>query len=112
MEDNLPLTKLAVTPCAHTFCTSCLQLTAKQMKSCSICRQPLSEKDVIPVSSEIALVGPAIQKPRNHRYRAYGTKLAVLVEKLQDLRVSDPTAKVTLFVQFEDLKQKVASALA
>merc|ERR1712032_1013536 len=45
------------------------------------------------------------------RFSKYGTKLATVVLKLQELRASDPLAKVILFVQFEDLKRKVASAL-
>jgi len=50
--------------------------------------------------------------PQDERLRRYGAKLALLVGRLWALRQADPTAKVILFVQFDDLKRKVAAALA
>lgn len=41
----------------------------------------------------------------------HGTKLTALVQKLQELRQQDTTAKAILFVQFDDLKLQVAAAL-
>merc|ERR1719161_1019303 len=41
----------------------------------------------------------------------FGTKLALLCQKIRELRSADPTAKILLFVQFEDLKRKVATSL-
>merc|ERR1712207_21768 len=46
LEDDLPLTRFAITPCAHTFCIGCLSVTTEKFKSCSICRQPLDLKDI------------------------------------------------------------------
>lgn len=106
LEDDLPLARLAITPCAHTFCLPC----AQSLQSCAICRQPLSKKDITPVAAE--LPSAMSVKPPDGRYSAYGTKLAMLVEKLKELRASDGSAKVIVFVQFEDLKRKVASVLA
>merc|ERR1719159_2028954 len=47
----------------------------------------------------------------NEMAAKHGTKLAAVVRKLQELRREDATAKVILFVQFDDLKRKVAGAL-
>jgi len=47
----------------------------------------------------------------NEMAAKHGTKLAAVVRKLQELRSEDPTAKAILFVQFDDLKRKVAGAL-
>lgn len=41
----------------------------------------------------------------------YGTKLAMLVKTLFEVRARDASAKVILFVQFDDLKLKVADVL-
>jgi len=136
LEEGLPLTRLALTPCAHAFCVSCLRMTIEKYNSCSMCRQPLSLKDVQPLEAELrpglhkgtpqkpsspsssssavpfpAAVSDASGEGDMTRFSKYGTKLAAVVLKLQELRASDPQAKVILFVQFEDLKRKVASAL-
>jgi len=148
LDDDLPLDKLAITPCAHTFCMDCLKMTVEKFKSCSICRQSLSIKDIRAVSVELSRPSAALVAadgissgssgsgsgsnsgssrsscgssgsssssskgisddiPR----RRCGSKLAALVHKLHELRNADPTAKVILFVQFDDLKRKVAVAL-
>mmetsp|Transcript_1390 Transcript_1390/g.3033 ORF Transcript_1390/g.3033 Transcript_1390/m.3033 type:complete len:338 (+) Transcript_1390:827-1840(+) len=44
-------------------------------------------------------------------YDQFGTKLAAVMRKLLQIRAEDPTGKVILFVQFDDLKLKVAAAL-
>jgi len=149
MEDDISLDKLAITPCAHAFCIDCLKATVGKYKSCSICRQPLTLKDIHPVSAEVAkpaagvvqdaplasssssggggasssmssssssaVLAPAPPPASaivEERFRAYGTKLAAVVKKLQELRAADAEAKVILFVQFDELKRKVAAALA
>eukprot|EP00928_Gymnodinium_smaydae_P090680 TRINITY_DN7443_c0_g2_i1.p1 TRINITY_DN7443_c0_g2~~TRINITY_DN7443_c0_g2_i1.p1 ORF type:complete len:1719 (+),score=336.34 TRINITY_DN7443_c0_g2_i1:152-5308(+) len=140
LDEGLPLTRLAITPCAHTFCIDCLRSTVATYKRCSICNQPLTLKDIQPVSAEMerpvvrldsfadsatssatgssssssampaAASAPAVPAG-DERYKAYGTKLAAVVKKLIELRREDPTAKVILFAQFDDLKRKVAEAL-
>eukprot|EP00930_Biecheleria_cincta_P032620 TRINITY_DN22621_c0_g1_i1.p1 TRINITY_DN22621_c0_g1~~TRINITY_DN22621_c0_g1_i1.p1 ORF type:complete len:1349 (+),score=265.47 TRINITY_DN22621_c0_g1_i1:55-4101(+) len=121
MEEDLPLAKLAITPCAHTFCLECLKATVEKFSACSICRRQLSSKDVRPIVAEIA--SPALvagsssssssekAQQTGMRFDKYGTKLEVLVQKLRQLRAEDTAAKVILFVQFDDLKRKVSSAL-
>eukprot|EP00929_Paragymnodinium_shiwhaense_P033401 TRINITY_DN18348_c0_g2_i2.p1 TRINITY_DN18348_c0_g2~~TRINITY_DN18348_c0_g2_i2.p1 ORF type:complete len:1291 (+),score=319.95 TRINITY_DN18348_c0_g2_i2:100-3972(+) len=132
MEEGLPLTKLAITPCAHAFCTDCLTATIQNFGHCSICRQPLTQKDVRPLALEVAGTeekkaekkvateatpssssssSKAAPKEESGEFARYGTKLAAVVRKLQELRAEDAKSKVILFVQFDDLKRKVATAL-
>jgi len=166
LEEGLPLTNLAITPCAHTFCLECIRVTVSKFASCSICRHPLSEKNIRPLEEELGSAGagnaasradegnfemnaqhadpiahaasasssssaaplarcqsassssegqtvaePVDPVPHTINFNKYGTKLEALVRKLQELRQEDATAKVILFVQFDDLKRKVASAL-
>jgi len=111
-------------------------MTIEKYNSCSMCRQPLSIKDIQPLEAELrpglqqrvpqksssssssssappplATLGAITGEGDVARFSKYGTKLAAVVLKLQELRTSDPQAKVILFVQFEDLKRIVASAL-
>lgn len=136
LDDDLPLARLAITPCAHTYCVDCLRLTVAKFHQCSICRQRLTEKEcrrvalevdvakpaevsavVAELSTSISSNAPAAMETvsaggeRESRYNKYGSKLAMLVNKLLELRRADATAKVILFVQFDDLKLKVAAAL-
>lgn len=133
LEDNLELSRMAITPCAHSFCMDCLRLTVRQFKQCSICRRALKEDDIRPValeadaaaleqssssSSSSSRVQSAssssssgAQSASSGQYSGYGAKLATLCDKLLQLRAEDSTAKVILFVQFEDLQRKTAKAL-
>merc|ERR1712007_158138 len=79
-------------------------------------RRQLSPDDVQLLSVELSgpvqkSLGESIMQGRPSEGK-YGSKLASVVMKLRELRHEDPTAKVILFVQFEDLKRKVAAALA
>jgi len=118
MEEDLPLARLAITPCAHAFCIGCLRESVAKFSKCSLCQRPLQQKDVRPLVSELEEKcekkepEPTPQlSSQGVRLDKYGTKLAVLVNKLHELRRQDGEAKVILFVQFDDLKRKVCSAL-
>jgi len=138
LEDGLPLSRLAITPCAHTFCIDCLKQTVQKYAACSMCRKALDTKDIRPIEVELTTSSDSASSSsaggseasadaqNSHtaasssssttlkvdaRYDRYGTKLAVLMSKLEQIRSDDPRAKVILFVQFDDLKRKVASAL-
>jgi len=123
LDDNLALPKLAITPCAHTFCLSCLRAIVAEHGECSVCRQRLKPRDIRPLITELKDV--PVSEPstagqsasssdvvqQESRHAKYGTKLAIMVDKLRNLRENDPIAKIILFVQFDDLKSKVAEAL-
>eukprot|EP00403_Amphidinium_massartii_P008858 CAMPEP_0178419576 /NCGR_PEP_ID=MMETSP0689_2-20121128/25683_1 /TAXON_ID=160604 /ORGANISM="Amphidinium massartii, Strain CS-259" /LENGTH=1241 /DNA_ID=CAMNT_0020041021 /DNA_START=17 /DNA_END=3742 /DNA_ORIENTATION=- len=112
LEENLPLCRLAITPCAHTFCTDCLTASARAHGSCGICRRPIQTCEIRAIESEMRPMSgkTAVSQP-TAGYDKYGTKLAAVMKKLHEIRAADPTGKVILFVQFEDLKNKVAAAL-
>merc|ERR1712176_1251185 len=78
-----------------------------QLNACSLCRQPISKPTLRRLADE--LVQPA--KNANRHLTRYGTKLEKVAQKLLEIRREDPTAKVIVFVQFEDLKAKVFDAL-
>jgi len=128
LEEDLPLSKLAITKCAHTFCLECLRMTVQKFKHCSICRGDLSLKDIRPVAQEMepsttssstsTSPGAPASSSVSHSNSdmseediKYGTKLGMLVRKLRELKTEDSSAKVILFCQFDDLKRKVMSAL-
>jgi len=130
LEDGLSLDKLAITPCSHVFCISCLAATVGQFQSCSICRRPLTKKDVNPVvdemnagtaasaegSSSSSSAAASSEKPAQEPeddgslYGKYGTKIRALVEKLLQIRSEDSTAKIIVFTQWDDLKLKLRDA--
>mmetsp|Transcript_1388 Transcript_1388/g.3013 ORF Transcript_1388/g.3013 Transcript_1388/m.3013 type:complete len:1237 (-) Transcript_1388:388-4098(-) len=53
LDDEVPLSRWAITPCAHTFCIDCLTATVKQYGTCSICRRALKTKDIRPIEAEM-----------------------------------------------------------
>jgi len=112
LEEDIPLNKLAITPCAHTFCNECLEVSVQKFRCCSICRRQLSTDDIRLLSVELSrsVQNESIVESQGSETK-YGSKLALLVMKLRELRHEDPRAKVILFVQFDDLKRKVAAAL-
>lgn len=126
----LELTNLVIAPCAHSFCIGCLQNHFNTQQSCSWCKQPLGPGDVRPLATDImrykakfeacsgsedsvaVIEGQASSHHDRGRFATrFGTKLAVLVQRLQELRSEDSTAKAILFVQFDDLKMQVGAAL-
>merc|ERR1712129_101695 len=105
------------------------QSAVAKLGRCSLCNQGLTKRDIRPLVEEIqgatngslssdkgtpvstaaatsssssTAAAPAPAPADN--FDKYGTKLAAVVRKLQDLRREDPTAKVILFVQFDELK--------
>lgn len=120
LRENVPLDEYSITPCSHTFCTTCLRKAVKKFKECSVCRHPLAAKDVRPLAAELrpAPVPAANEKDidkdgkcSEDPFGKYGTKLAAVVRKLQEIRKEDPTAKAIVFTQFDDIRRKVATAL-
>ena len=105
MDENIPLHRLAITTCGHTFCKECLSATIQTFGRCGLCKQQLRAKDQYIVSH---LTVPAATDALS---AAHGTKLTMLAEELRKIRQEDATAKAILFVQFGELKAKVASAL-
>mmetsp|Transcript_21147 Transcript_21147/g.59151 ORF Transcript_21147/g.59151 Transcript_21147/m.59151 type:complete len:1079 (-) Transcript_21147:12-3248(-) len=121
-DRNVALSRLVITPCAHAFCIDCLRKCVEAHGVCCYCRQPVQPSDVRPLLEEVSSSREDVHgvvesyeestDPRDMiRHTSYGTKLVVLLRKLQELRQRDTTAKAILFVQFDDLKMQVAAAL-
>ncbi|CAE8615486.1 unnamed protein product [Polarella glacialis] len=119
LDEGLALSKLAITPCSHVFCLSCLRSTVEQFKTCSICRTPLKIKDVAPVLGELQSEKNAFPSTSSSssssaaRYGElgkYGSKIAEMIKTLKQIRVDDPLAKIIVFSQFDDIKIKLRSA--
>jgi len=116
LETSLPVNSLAITPCAHIFCYSCLKLLADndQLHFCSFCRQPLAMANIRRLAEEVVEdAQPDVDNldENDEKFSRYGTKVAAIAKKVRELRAADATTKVILFVQFDDLKSKVACAL-
>jgi len=122
---SVPLTKLTITPCAHSLCVECFRKCVDDKGKCCACGQPLQLRDLHALDDEVVksatlgkqsiVIESAGRKVNDAKddsfFDKHGTKLTVLVERLQQLRKDDPTAKAILFVQFDDMKAQVAAAL-
>eukprot|EP00931_Biecheleriopsis_adriatica_P092385 TRINITY_DN66193_c0_g1_i1.p1 TRINITY_DN66193_c0_g1~~TRINITY_DN66193_c0_g1_i1.p1 ORF type:complete len:1171 (+),score=242.51 TRINITY_DN66193_c0_g1_i1:41-3514(+) len=126
LEEDLPLPQLAITPCSHVFCLSCLTETVKAFQACSICRSRLELRDITPVveeletpvgsaasSSSAGVQGPAKEESTgvsDGKFSKYGSKISEIVETLRRIRTEDAVAKIIIFAQFDDLKVKLRDA--
>jgi len=115
MAEDVPLTELSITVCAHVFHLSCLRDWLNVQKCCPLCRRaPLTLRDVSILPSELAREQPHPGEddwtccPLQQRY---GTKIQKMVATFQQVRREDPGAKVLVFSQWDCLLDKVAEAL-
>lgn len=108
---------VAITPCAHIHCVTCMQALLNSSSRCSMCRQPISStnvKNVLLKRSE----PPAPAEPEETAksddevdISQYGSKLAAFVKYLEKTIEEQPDAKLILFVQFRRLMGLVSKAL-
>jgi len=115
MDDDVPMRRLIITTCAHIFCRDCmstLQQREQQRLSCPLCRGKLRASDCMPVALEVAAASPAPSAaPASALPEAkYGTKLAAILAKLQEIQATGDNAKVLVFTQWEALRRKIRSA--
>jgi len=104
--EDIALNERAMLPCAHVGCVSCFEEVTRRDGRCPVCRSDVSLRQVLHLEVPENLgCGPAAECGR------YGSKIMRLLNFLSDLHAREPEAKVILFVQWEDLKKKVASAL-
>lgn len=100
----------AVLPCAHTGCYDCLHRIASGIgvtSQCPFCRTVIGPADVLRLVTTATSVNHSNQK----RFAKYGSKIQRLVEHLNTIWQQDADARVIIFVQWEDLKEKLAKAL-
>jgi len=129
LDDDIPSEELSITLCAHVFHTGCIAEVLAKFGTCPECRHRLDPaKDITQLVAEIAIADkaktagePAAAKRRRNLpvvnngktaevARQFGSKLAAIVSRLQDIERKGE--KAIVFCQWEDLKRKVASALS
>ena len=90
----------AITPCAHVFCEDCLRRAVARSDACPTCRATVSDRSLRTLRPPCATV-----------YDECGSKLRAVATTLLTIRAEEPGAKVILFVQYNDLARRVASAM-
>jgi len=107
--EDLDLSKLVLTTCAHVYCMECVTELKNHsgFKQCSFCRHPLGEKDVFIVPDNAVNAA----SPSDRRFLSYGSKMYAIWQKLSEIRKCDPTAKVILFTQWEWLRNVLRKVL-
>lgn len=102
--------------CGHSICGDC----GSKINSCPICRAPVRlDKDAVklgaprPPRPERAGRCSAKSKSKGSaKSRAkWGSKLRAVVETFEEIRESEPQAKVIVFAQWESLRQRLSLAL-
>lgn len=116
--EELDVSNMSITgPCAHVFCTPCLTETVKISKHCPTCRQPCSEKDILPLTvmqaerdrleQEEKEGKKAEEEEREMDLAVFGSKIKAVAEKIFEIKDDDPTAKIIVFVQWDSLRNKL-----
>jgi len=101
----------AVLPCAHGGCFECLtRIAVASAPKCPYCRMDIRPKDVLRVAGTQAGSNEN-DRAASQKFAKYGSKIQRLVEHLHTIWMEDKDARVIIFVQWEDLKQKLAHAL-
>lgn len=118
--------KIAVTPCRHVFCGDCFDALGKNKASfpCPECRTDVNVKKTN-ITTMLDLLGKAPPTPVEeikpevkeviHEWKEkciskYGTKMAVLVEKLQELLTNDQY-RVIIFSQYDMMLRLIGKTL-
>lgn len=106
--EQTPVHERCILPCAHVGCTSCFMRTMAEMRKCPVCRAPVQAKELMCLAPPAATSSSWSDIARAAKY---GSKIQALVGHLRELLKADPENRIILFVQWEDLRQKVGSAL-
>eukprot|EP00931_Biecheleriopsis_adriatica_P050795 TRINITY_DN29436_c0_g1_i2.p1 TRINITY_DN29436_c0_g1~~TRINITY_DN29436_c0_g1_i2.p1 ORF type:complete len:2078 (+),score=363.83 TRINITY_DN29436_c0_g1_i2:31-6234(+) len=104
--EDVPLRERSMLPCAHVGCARCFEEVARRDGRCPVCRADFYGRQVLHLEVPDNLGAPA-----SDECGKFGSKIMRLLRFLEELYIREPEAKVILFVQWEDLKKKVAGAL-
>lgn len=104
--EDVDIEERCILPCAHIGCVNCFGEVARRDGRCPVCRCDIGPRQVMRLQAQ----GDICQSEPKECGR-HGSKIARLLTFLKDLEDKEPDAKVILFVQWEDLKKKVANAL-
>ena len=107
------LADLVMLQCSHVFHRSCVVRALQQQGRCPQCRQQASGRTMSSVLLELQ------EAPEPERrleqltpeLRKHGSKLHAIAQCLRNIRADDPTAKAIVFVQWQELEDRVAAAL-
>jgi len=102
-RDNCSIAK-----CGHKACTDCWSKVLRTDPRCPICREAVGESVI-----SLSATGPRRVKPSKIpeiQGTAFGSKVACLLETLSAIQIQEPTAKILVFCQFEELKVKITMA--
>ena len=101
---------LAILPCAHVFHESCVRDCLQHKGECPHCRLPTTLNQVFSVDEEIQ-AGNQKTCSETSDIMAHGTKLHAIAKCVQHICSDDGNAKILIFVQWEDLTDKICSSL-
>lgn len=130
LDENVSITALAITPCAHVFHRDCLKEAIRTNNLCPMCRCQVLPAQVYSVCEEIKAEKAASSSSSSSAsasssssstgsteeaaavsFDKYGTKLAKIVETLKRLCEEDASNRVILFCQWKALEKKIDAAL-
>ncbi|CAD7958389.1 unnamed protein product [Amoebophrya sp. A25] len=108
--ENEGINEWGLLPCSHMFCFACVSQQIRQMGSCPSCRMELREDDISKVDLKAQNQNAALEKRTDDKSREgkYGSKLKKIIDILRNRVPNDE--KVILFVQWDDLKRKIAKS--
>jgi hypothetical protein len=86
-----------VTSCGHAFHGGCIEDARRNTSRCPTCRQPVSEL----FAMKSTPVDPWLK---------YGSKVQTMIRKLKDIMLEYPDEKLLLFVQYRNIREKLARA--
>eukprot|EP00930_Biecheleria_cincta_P037373 TRINITY_DN25641_c0_g1_i1.p1 TRINITY_DN25641_c0_g1~~TRINITY_DN25641_c0_g1_i1.p1 ORF type:complete len:1246 (-),score=214.50 TRINITY_DN25641_c0_g1_i1:61-3357(-) len=99
---------LSVTKCGHVFCTDCIQgILTSGARECPQCRGDLDLRSVDPILSLQA--STSVDCSGNSG--KYGSKIARIILELRRIHSADATARVLVFVQWNELLLKMEAAM-
>lgn len=90
--------RMAVTPCSHLFCITCMNNIIKRTGKCAMCRSTIVVKDCHVVKKE----DDDGDKKEETNINKWGTKTARLVEYLGEV-LENPDNRVIVFSQFQNM---------
>ncbi|CAL1168735.1 unnamed protein product [Cladocopium goreaui] len=104
------LAALVMLPCSHIFHRDCVRSALETNPKCPYCRAHAPKKSMSSVLLEVEVATSAAE-PLPAELRSHGSKLLAVARRLQKIRTEDPKAKAIVFVQWQELENKVARAL-
>lgn len=109
------IVQFSITRCGHVYCVACAELLmSNTAPSCSMCRSPLTKKDLMRINREVKVEesnDDANQNVVDNNLSKYGSKLASFVAFMRETLKETAESKFILFIQFKRLMRLVSQAL-